>query len=406
MPSHDLILNSNVDYNSAYSAEQAALLGPEGLANSLTIISGWPGYSHTPLRTLTGLAAETGVSSIFYKDESHRFNLKSFKPLGGAYAVARLLMEMLPVQVGCKVISIDDLLSGLYAKACQKITVTAATDGNHGRSVAWGAQMFGCKCVIFINAAVSYGREKAIAELGAEVRRNPGSFDAAVRVAQSTADENGWYVIADTSTGTDSQSPRHVTQGYAVMAAETISQLAGNEAPTHTFVQVGVGGLAAAVCSQFWQEFGPKRPKLITVEPYNAACCYESLHNGQPTAIKGNLDSLMGGLACGEMSSLAWDILKPGAHAAIKIAEEAAVEAMRRLACKNGQDPPIVAGESGVAGLAGFLAVARDTESRQRLDITESSRIVVFGTEGATDRDTYKEIVGLYPEEVYFEERN
>ena len=405
MASHDLILNSNVNCDSSYSADQQALLGSTGLAESLSIISKWPGYNHTPLLTLTGLATETRVASVFYKDESHRFHLKSFKPLGGAYAVAQLLIEKLPTLIGSESVSVDDLLTGLYSEVCQNITVTAATDGNHGRSVAWGAQMFGCKCVIFINAAVSFGREKAIAELGAEVRRNPGSFDDAVRVAQKTADENGWHVIADTSTGTDSQSPRHVTQGYAVMAAETISQLAGSQPPTHTFVQVGVGGLAAAICSQFWEEFGPKRPKLVTVEPFNAACCFESIRNGRPTTIEGDLDSLMCGLACGEMSRLAWDILKSGAHAAIKISDEAAVAAMRRLAFGNGDDPPIVAGESGVAGLAGFLAVVGDPESRERLDITESSRIVLFGTEGATDRDTYKEIVGLHPEEVYIEER-
>ena len=400
MPQHDLLLNPNATPDAAYGREQAAILNSTGLSEAHNIISAWPGYAPTPLRDLPGLSANTGVAAIHYKDENYRFDLKSFKPLGGAYAVARLLMDKLPEMLDVEKINITELLTGRHSKACSKLTVTAATDGNHGRAVAWSAQMFGCKCVIFINAAVSKGREQAISDLGAEVRRTSGSFDDAVRISQETADKENWHVIADTTAGIFNPSANYVTQGYAVMAAETIAQLPNGTRPSHMFLQAGVGGMAAATCGQFWQAFGPDRPRVIIVEPYNAACWFESLRFGQPTSITGNIDSLMCGLACGEISELAWKILKPGAHAAMKVADKVAANTMCQLASGVGNDEPIVAGESGVAGLAGFLSIAEHEDSRRLLEIDHTSRIVVFGTEGATDPDTYKHIVELHPDEV------
>jgi diaminopropionate ammonia-lyase len=260
--------------------------------------------------------------------------------------------------------------------------------------------MFGCRCVIFINEAVSAGRERAIASFGAEVRRNPGRFDAAVRAAREIAVSKGWHVIPDTSDGVIVEAPRNVTQGYAVMAAEAIEQLPDGDPPTHIFLQAGVGGMAAAACGQFWQMFNERKPKTILVEPDNAACWFESLKAGQPTSVGGELDSLMGGLACGEVSRLAWKILKPGADAAMKLPDEAAAETMRLLAEGRHGDAPLVAGESGVAGLAGFMAVAGNSRARQLLGLDENAHVLVFGTEGATDPDTYREIVGRSPGDV------
>ena len=235
--------------------------------------------------------------------------------------------------------------------------------------------MFGCRCVIFINEAVSKGREEAIASYGAEVRRNPGSYDDAVRKAQATAETEGWHVIADTASDIAQQASRDVTQGYAVMAAEAIEQLPYDSPPTHIFLQAGVGGMAAASCAQFWQAFGAGRPKTILVEPKTAACWFSSLRAGYPVVVEGPLESLMGGLACGEVSRIAWEILSLGADAMITLEDRAASETMRLLAEAPYGDPAIVAGESGVAGLAGFLAAAQDDDKRRRLSLDESARV-------------------------------
>jgi diaminopropionate ammonia-lyase len=395
----ELATNPNTSHND-YGPVQERVLNAEGLKTARAVIEAWPGYKPTPLVALPGIARAAGVKRLDYKDEAHRFELKSFKPLGGAYAVARMLMRELPKRTDQGEITIDDLLGGRYSKEISSFTVTAATDGNHGRSVAWGARMFGCRCVIFINEAVSEGRERAIASYGAEVRRNPGSYDGAVRKAQSTAKEENWFVIPDTSEDASAQAPRDVTQGYAVMAAEAIEQHSQEGPPTHIFLQAGVGGMAAATCAQFWQAFGKDRPKTILVEPVNAACWLASLKSGRPTVIDGDLDSLMGGLACGEVSAVAWQILSTGADAMMAIKDEAAADCMRLLAEATHGDPVIVAGESGVAGLAGFLVAAGDDTMREKLRLDENSRVVVFGTEGATDPDTYADITGYRPEDL------
>jgi diaminopropionate ammonia-lyase len=379
---------------------QERVLNADGLNRARAVIYAWPGYKPTPLIALPGLARAAGIMRLYYKDEAHRFGLKSFKPLGGAFAVARMLMRELPANTKQGKVTIDDLLNGRFGKEASGFTVTAATDGNHGRSVAWGARMFGCRCVIFINEAVSKGREKAIASYGAEVRRNPGSYDDAVRKAQSTAVEENWFVISDTFEDASTQAPRDVTQGYALMAAEAIEQLPRADTSAHIFLQAGVGGMAAATCAQFWQAFGKDRPKTILVEPVNAACWLASLKSGRPIVIDGDLDSLMGGLACGEVSSVAWEILSTGADAMMTIEDEAAADCMRLLAEAPHGDAVIVAGESGVAGLAGFLIAAGDDNMREKLQLDENSRVVVFGTEGATDPDTYTDITGYRPEDL------
>ena len=403
--SFELISNPSAQPDAVYGPAQAEVLNADGLARAKAIICAWPGYTPTPLVALPGIAQAMGVASIHYKDESQRFGLKSFKPLGGAHAVARLLMRTIADATGNRDSTVHDLLSGKYQDICAGITVTAATDGNHGRSVAWGARMFGCRCVIFINEAVSRQREQAIAQFGATVRRNPGSYDDAVRVAQQTAQRKGWYGIPDTSDGSIIEAPRDVTQGYALMAAEVIAQLPSDAPLTHMFLQAGVGGMAGATCAEFWRRFGINRPTTILVEPETSACWFESLKAKEPVAIKGNLDSLMGGLSCGEVSRLAWIILKPGADAAMKIPDEAAADAMRLLAVGAYGDAPLVAGESGVAGLAAFLAVAADDTARQKLKLDLSARVVLFGTEGATDPQAYTEIVGSSPEEIADEQK-
>ena len=232
------------------------------------------------------------------------------------------------------------------------------------------------------------------------MRRNPGSYDDAVRTARATAEAEGWHVVPDTSSDIALQAPRDVTQGYALMAAETIDQLPYTTAPTHLFLQAGVGGMAAATAGQFWQRFGRRRPRSVLVEPKSAACWLASLEAGHPVVVDVTVDSVMGGLSCGEVSRIAWEILSVCADAMMTLEDAAAEDCMRLLAEAPFDDPAIVAGESGVVGLAGFLAVVQNADKRRILDLDETSRVVVFGTEGATDPEIYSEIVGRSPAEV------
>ncbi|SPK70109.1 Diaminopropionate ammonia-lyase (plasmid) [Cupriavidus taiwanensis] len=360
----------------------------------------WPGYAPTPLVALDGLARAAGVAQILYKDEGDRFGLGSFKALGGAYAVSRLLLREIGNRRGVSDVSVDDLLSGRYADVVQDITVTCATDGNHGRSVAWGAQRFGCQCVIYIHATVSEGRKAAIEQYGAQVIRTAGNYDDSVRQAAEDAARLGRFVVSDTSYEGYMEVPKDVMQGYAVMADEALRQLPDGQLPTHVFLQGGVGGLAAAVCAHFWEVLGDKRPRFIVVEPEKAACLYESARAGKPVAVHGDLDTVMAGLACGEVSLLAWEVLHPGAHAFLTIDDASALESVRLLADGAYGDAPIVAGESAVAGLAGCLGAMADPATREQLGLTEASRVLVFGSEGATDVALYQRIVGRLPEDV------
>ncbi len=375
-----------------YGAAQAAVLDEARLRAARREIASWPGYAPTPLVALPGLARRCRVAALYYKDEGHRFGLRSFKPLGGAYAVFRIVAAAVE-RAGRGRVSSRDLLSGAHRDVAAEVTVCAATDGNHGRSVAWGAGMFGCRCVIFINEAVTEGRARAIAAYGAEVRRVRGSFDDAVRAAARTAAAEGWSVVSDTASGGNAAAARDVMQGYAVLADELIAQLPDGAPPSHLFLQAGVGGLAAAVAAQFWQAYGSRRPTTVTVEPETAGCWFESLRAGKPVVVGGALDSLMAGLACGEVSPLAWEILRGGAHAAMTIPDAAAAETMRALA-EGKDDAPLVGGESGVAGLAGFVLASESADARALLGIDEDSRVVVVGSEADTDPETYRAIVG------------
>lgn len=376
-----------------YGPEQSAVLNQAGHAAARAEIATWAGYRPTPLVALPGLARELGIGALFYKDESHRFGLKSFKPLGGAYAVFRVLQREIARRGGPPAISSAELAAGGCREIVEDLTVACATDGNHGRAVAWGARMFGCRSVIFINEDVSEGRETAIAAYGATVERVPGSYDDAVRHAAETAARQGWFVVSDTAYGDYAEVPCHVMHGYTVMAEEAREQLPTGANLSHVFVQGGVGGLAAAVCGQYWQDFGAARPRLIVVEPDRADCLYQSARAGTLTGASGDLNSIMMGLACGEVSTVAWPVLATGADAFITVPDEAAVSTMRRLAEAKG-DPAIVGGESGVAGLAGLITAIGDDDARAALDLGPDAQALVFGSEGDTDPELYARIVG------------
>ena len=372
----------------AYPAELRAIASLEKASSAFADISHWPGYEPSPLRQLQQLAAQVGVDAIYYKDESQRFGLKSFKALGGAYAVSRQLLDRIQQRTG-KAASVDDLLSGEYRSIVQDIVISCATDGNHGRSVAWGCRMFGCRCIIYIHRDVSTGREQAMSELGAEVIRIDGNYDASVKQAASEAEAHGRIIVSDTSYPGYVDIPKDVALGYTVMLAEAVQQM-GNTIPTHVFIQAGVGGLAAAVCAYFWELWGAQRPRFIVVEPEQANCLQQSAAAGEPVTVGGDLETLMAGLSCGEVSLLAWDILKTGADDFMTLSEDAVPVCMRLLA--QGE-PPIEAGESAVAGLGAAIAARADATMAQQLGLDQSSRIFVIGTEGATDPELYQSLV-------------
>jgi diaminopropionate ammonia-lyase len=366
--------------DAAYGPARSAVLSAEGFAAAEREITSWPGYAATPLHRLDGLARHLGLAALWYKDERGRFGLKSFKALGGAYAVRRVLERQ--------------------ARPAREVTVTCATDGNHGRSVAWGARLFGCNCVIFIHETVSEGRAEAIRRYGAHVVRVKGNYDDAVRHAAAEAAKHGWFVVSDTSYEGYRDVPVDVMHGYGVMAAEIVRQLPANEIPTHVLVQVGVGALAAAICASFWLAWGPRRPRFVAVEPDRADCLVRSITAGRPVVVHGDLDTVMAGLACGEVSELAWEVLREGADAAIAIADDHALAAVRAFANPRERDAVIVAGETGGAGLAALLALQDHAALRAKLGLDAGSRVLLLGSEGDTDPEIYRRIVGRSAEEL------
>jgi diaminopropionate ammonia-lyase len=395
----ELVLNGAARKAAPYPDALTQRFGRPDFENARDVISQWPGYEVTPLHRLDGLADVLGVDRIFYKDESQRFGLRSFKPLGGAYAVTRLMTRLIEQRYGDRV-EPADLLAGRYAERIADITVTAATDGNHGRSVAWGAQKCGCRCTVYIHQHVSVQREHAIASLGAEVIRLPGHYDDSVRKAYESARAPDWYIIQDTTNGEAIETTLDVMHGYTLLAGEVIEQLPRDQLPTHVFLQAGVGGMAAAVLARFWYELDEQRPVTVLVEPRAAACCFLSLKAGQPEVAPGNLQTIMAGLACGEVSSLAWEILEPGAEAAMTVDDDSVADCMRLLAEGRCGDVPIVAGESAVAGLVGLIAVMQAPDAARSLGLTRKSRVLVYGTEGDTDPELYQRIVGASANEV------
>ncbi len=381
--------NRAVQNTAAYPESFNRLFDREAAMAAWNDISSWPDYTPTPLLEMSQLAAEAGLDRIWYKDESQRFSLKSFKALGGAYAVLRLLQNVVADKTGERP-DLEAFRSGAFAELVADTVISCATDGNHGRSVAWGCQQCGCRCVIYIHRDVSSYREQAMAAYGAEVVRIDGNYDDSVRIADEDAKRYGRIIVSDTSYPGYMDIPRDVMHGYSVMLREAVEQLDG-EIPTHVFIQGGVGGLAASVCAYFWQTWGERRPRFVVVEPEQANCLQQSARAGEAVVVHGDLDTLMAGLACGEVSALAWPILEAGADDFLTLGESGVAPAMRLL---HEQQPPIEAGESGVAGIAAALIARADPELSRRLQLDAHSRVFVIGTEGATDPEVYRELVG------------
>ena len=384
----------------SYPADLKSILSVAKAAESKRWLMKWSGIkpNPTPLYQLGVLAESLGVAQILLKDESVRSDLGSFKALGAPIALIRLIQRLWPDAR----MDAQRLFAGAHSSLLRDFTVISATDGNHGKGLAAAARSVGCRCVIVLHANVRAEREEAIAAFGAEIVRVEGNYDESVAAAARLAKANGWHVVSDTSYEGYEEIPRDVMQGYGTIAAEVVECVKARAAPsiTHVFLQGGVGGLAAAIASYFWEVYEDERPAVIIVEPRQADCLYQSAVQGTAARASGSVDSVMAGLACGETSPLAWRFLEASSDFFMTVEDEDAVQAMQVLAQGNAADPPIVSGESGAAGLAGLIRLMQDPALSHQTGLTRDSTVLLISTEGATAPEAYRELVGESAEDV------
>lgn len=364
----------------------------------------FPQYQVTPLKSLSNLAEYAGVAGIYVKDESYRFGLNAFKVLGGAYAIGRYLAGRLNEDISG--ISFDKLKTPEIKQRLGEITFTTATDGNHGRGVAWAAQQLGQKAVIYMPKGSALIRLENIKATGAEGYITDLNYDDAVRLAAGNAQKHGWVIVQDTAWEGYYDIPTWIMQGYATMAAEALDQLKGMgvDKPTHIFVQAGVGALAGAMQGYFASIFGESRPVTAIVEPNKADCIYKSAlaGDGKPRAVTGDMNTIMAGLACGEPNPIGWNILWDYSDIFISCPDYMAAKGMRILGNPLGGDPRVVSGESGAVTTGILVATLQNDslkEMKDLLGLDSNSKILVFSTEGDTDPENYRNIVwdGKYP---------
>ena len=386
--------NKSINRGKPLLALDQEMFGPVAAEKALAMLRLHPSYRPSPLRSLGEVAATAGVRSVHIKDESGRFGLGSFKSLGGAYAVVCLALEEAGRVLGRPVLP-GELLDPDVRAVVRNINVGCATDGNHGRSVAAGANLAGCQANIFVHEGVSPERIAAIARFGANVIEVDGNYDDAVAEAERVCHANNWIIVSDTSWPGYERIPRLVMQGYTAMVSEILDEIA--ELPTHVFLQAGVGGFAAAIAANLTLRSGTSRPKFIIVEPDRAACLLASNEADTPVKIAPVEPTVMAMLECYEPSMLAWDILSRLAEAYMTVRDPDAIAAMKQLARAENGRSRVIAGESGGAGLAGLLAAANDPQSRALLGLDANSRVLLFNTEGATDPSIYKSLTGVDP---------
>jgi len=363
-----------------------------------------PDYQPTDLIRLCKLAASWEVGEILVKDESTRFGLGAFKVLGGSYAVARLLCEKLKLNIDD--VAFDYLVSDEVKQRIGKITLTTATDGNHGRGIAWAAEQLRQQAIIYMPKGSVRSRVENIRSHGATVEVTDLNYDDTVRLSRRMARENGWHVIQDTAWEGYTEIPRWIMQGYMTMCAEALSQMSplGTRGPTHVFIQAGVGSLAAAVVGYLLNKFPDSPPRFIVMEPNNADCFLASAAagDGLPHAVTGELNTIMAGLACGEPSPIAWEILRNFASCYISCDNFVAANGIRILANPLQGDDAVEAGESGSVGIGLLELLANNpafAELKQELQLGPDSSVLFFNTEGATDPENYRKILwhGKYP---------
>lgn len=375
-------------------------------------ISTWPEYEPQPLQKLPAQAKRMGIDKLFFKDESQRFgtSLGSFKALGAPYAVYKILADAVYQQTGSYPTSAE-LRSGKYEDITRKVTVCVATDGNQGRGLAYGAKIFGCRCVDYIHGHVSHGRAEMMKDLGAVVIRINGEYEASVDRAKEDARMNDWHFVSSTSwSDFDNGIPQHVMNAYMVVVEEALSMLPAVQDITHVFVCGGVGSIAAAVFLGFFHQYTQLRdsgnsskppPRFVVVEPTEADCLLQSAVHGEMCRSGGSLRTLMAGLACRGPSPAAWKILTWLASDFIAVPDSVTVHGMQALASGRDGDIPVVCGESSAASMGVLLQATSDISLKEKLGLNNDSQVVLFGLEGATDPKIYNELVGKSPEEVF-----
>ena len=388
----------HLPHTKAYGEVSTTAFGLEQAQRVRHFHQSFPEYSVTPLVKLEVLAEELGVQSIYVKDESYRFGLNAFKVLGGSYAIAREIGRLLGLKE--EELTLGRLLAPDVKERLGTLTFVTATDGNHGRGVAWTAQRLGHRAVVFMPKGTAAERLENIRRLGTEASITNVNYDDTVRLARAYAAEHKGIVVQDTSWEGYDEVPLHIMQGYTTMGSEIVEQLQayGNIKPTHVFLQAGVGAMAGAMAGFIADYYKERRPLITIVEPNQADCIYRTAlaNDGQLHTVGGALDSIMAGLCCGEPCSLGWRQLAAYADNFVAMPDRAAALGMRVLGRPMGSDAAVVAGESGAAGFGLAMAALWEqdlAELKRSLQLDAKSVILCISTEGATDVANYRRIM-------------
>ena len=356
--------------NKNYSFNQNQILNSlskNDIDEAYSSISNWENYTSTPLIELNKLSKELNLNKIFYKDEGKRFDLKSFKALGGAYAVEKI------------------------TKGNKDIVVATATAGNHGRSVAWGAKRLGLKCKIFISEFVSEARGQAMADLGADIIKVKGNYEKSLIECIKQSTENNWQIVQDVAWKDYMVVPKYTMAGYTVMMKEIVDQIK-NDQITHIILQAGVGGMAGAMVAGI-ARYLENVPETIIVEPDSAACVMESIKTGKNEKIDIKRESLMGGMSCGEVSLVPWQILKNSVKFCISLPDDDIAKTMKLLGNSGFSDEKIIAGENSAPGVISLITSCADDKIKERLQLNSKSNVLVIGCEGDTDGEMYQKLI-------------
>jgi len=346
-----------------------SVLPKHDIDEAYKIISRWDNYSPTPLISLNKLSEKLKLNKIFYKDESKRFHLKSFKALGGSYAVEKV------------------------TKGNKEIVISTATAGNHGRSVAWGSKKLGLKCKIFISEHVSESRAEVMRNFGADVIRVKGNYENSLNECIKQSNQNNWQIVQDVAWQDYKLVPKLTMAGYSVMMKE-ISEQINNQQISHVILQAGVGGMAAAMVAGI-ASYLNHVPKIIIVEPESAACVLESIKTGKIEKISIEKESLMGGMSCGEVSLVPWQILKNSVSHCVTVSDDYISKTVKFLANCEFSDEKIIGGECSTPGIISLVGLCNDVKIRKNINLNEDSNVLLFGCEGDADEELYQKLLNL-----------
>lgn len=382
--------------------EKSALFGYSVAETALGYHRSFPSYQPTPLVNLRDTAQLLGLKGLYVKDESYRFGLNAFKSLGGSFCIGKYISRHLGRDI--EDMDYEALTSPKTRQALGELTFVTATDGNHGRGIAWTARMLGQKAVVYMPKGSVRERLEHIRALGAQAEITDLTYDEAVQFAAKCQEEYGWILVQDTAWPGYEEIPRWIMQGYTTMALEALQQLGEGQKPTHIFLQAGVGAMAGALTGFFTDYYKSDKPILTIVEPHQADCIFRTAQagDGQLHHIDGDLNTIMAGLACGTPCTIGWDQLDHFADNFLSLPDQIAAKGMRILGNPAGRDPRVISGESGAVTTGLVAEIMQNPQLaglRQQLRLDENSILLCFSTEGDTDRDNYRKIVwdGKYP---------